>query len=71
MNGNGGGGSGNGGADSATVDTSTGHPIAVAYDTVTATNAANNDYRQPVFAALDGPFGAGRVRLRRQPPATG
>jgi glucoamylase len=57
VNGNGGGGSGNGGADNATVDTSTGHPIAVSYDTVTATNAANNNYRQPVFAALDGPFG--------------
>jgi glucan 1,4-alpha-glucosidase len=57
VNGNGGGGTGNGGADSATVDTSTGHNIAVAYDTVTATNAANNDYRQPVYAALDGPFG--------------
>ena len=57
VNGNGGGGSGNGGADSATVDTSTGHQIAVAYDTVTATNAANNNYRQPVYAALDGPFG--------------
>jgi glucoamylase len=58
VNGNGGGGSGNGGADNATVDTSRGHPIAVAYDTVTATQAANNDYRQPVFAALDGPFAA-------------
>jgi glucan 1,4-alpha-glucosidase len=57
VNGNGGGGTGNGGPDRATVDTSTGHNIAVAYDTVTATNAANNDYRQPVFAALDGPFG--------------
>jgi glucoamylase len=57
VNGNGGGGSGNGGADSATVDTSTGHQIAVAYDTVTATNAANDNYRQPVYAALDGPFG--------------
>ncbi len=57
VNGNGGGGSGNGGADSATVDTSTGHNIAVSYDTVTATQAANNDYRQPVYAALDGPFG--------------
>ena len=34
----------------------TGHPIAVASDTVTATNAANRDYAQPVFAALDGPF---------------
>jgi glucoamylase len=57
VNGNGGGGSGNGGADSATVDTSTGHNIAVSYDTVTATQAANNNYRQPVFAALDGPLG--------------
>ncbi len=57
VNGNGGGGSGNGGADSATVDTSTGHPIPVSYDTVTATQAANNNYRQPVYAALDGPFG--------------
>ncbi len=57
VNGNGGGGSGNGGADNATVDTSTGHQIAVASDTVTATQAANNNYRQPVFAALDGPFG--------------
>jgi glucan 1,4-alpha-glucosidase len=56
VNGNGGGGSGNGGADSATVDTSTGHQIPVAYDTITATNAANNTYRQPVYAALDGSF---------------
>ena len=56
VNGNGGGGSGNGGADAATVDGSTGHPILVASDPVTATNAANRDYAQPVFAALDGPF---------------
>jgi len=56
VNGNGGGGSGNGGKDSSVTDTSKGHPIAVAYDTVTATNAANRDYAQPVFAALDGPF---------------
>ena len=33
VNGNGGGGGGNGGADSATVDTSTGHPVLVASDT--------------------------------------
>ena len=59
VNGNGGGGAGNGGADSATVDTSTGHPVLVASDPVTATNAANRDYAQPVFAALDGPFVAG------------
>jgi glucoamylase len=57
VNGNGGGGSGNGGGDNATVDTSTGHPIAVSYDTVTTTQAANNDYRQPVYVALDGSFG--------------
>jgi glucan 1,4-alpha-glucosidase len=56
VNGNGGGGSGNGGADSATVDTSTGHPVMVAYDTNTQTNAVNRDYAQPVFAALDGPL---------------
>ena len=56
VNGNGGGGRGNGGADTATVDDSSGHPILVASDPVTATNAANRDYAQPVFAALDGPF---------------
>jgi glucan 1,4-alpha-glucosidase len=58
INGNGGGGSGNGGADSATVDTSMGHPVMVAYDMKTTTNAVNRDYAQPVFAALDGPFSA-------------
>jgi glucoamylase len=57
VNGNGGGGAGNGGADSATVDDSTGHPVLVSSDPVTATNAANRDYAQPVFAALDGSFG--------------
>jgi glucoamylase len=57
LNGNGGGGTGNGGADSATVDRSTGHPLLVSSDPVTATNAANRDYAQPVFAALDGSFG--------------
>ena len=56
VNGNGGGGPGNGGADSATVDGSSGHPILVASDPVTATNAANRDYAQPVVVALDGPF---------------
>ena len=54
VNGNGGGGGGNGGGDSATVDTSTGHSVLVSSDTNTATNAANRDYAQPVFAALDG-----------------
>ena len=58
VNGNGGGGGGNGGPDSATVDSSTGHPIAVSSDTNTATNAVNRTYAQPVFAALDGPFSA-------------
>jgi glucoamylase len=56
INGNGGGGPGNGGPDSATMDSSSGHPVMVAYDTNTATNAVNRDYAQPVFAALDGPF---------------
>jgi glucan 1,4-alpha-glucosidase len=56
VNGNGGGGSGNGGADSATTDTSTGHDVLVSDDTTTATNAANRDYGQPVYMALDGPF---------------
>ena len=63
VNGNGGGGSGNGGADSATVDNSTGHPALVAYDTNTATNAANRDYAQPVYAALDGPLADGSSGL--------
>ena len=56
VNGNGGGGPGNGGADRATIDDSTGHPVLVSFDPVTATNAANRDYAQPVYAALDGPF---------------
>jgi glucoamylase len=59
VNGNGGGGSGNGGADSAIVDASSGHPVLVSYDTNTATNAANRDYAQPVYEALDGPLTAG------------
>jgi len=53
VNGNGGGGAGNGGPDSGTVDSSGGHPVPVASDPVTATNAANRDYAQPVFTALD------------------
>jgi glucoamylase len=56
VNGNGGGGSANGGGDSATVDTSMGHPIAVSSDTNTVSNAVNRDYATPVFAAVDGPF---------------
>ena len=58
VNGNGGGGSGNGGADSLTVDSSGGRPALVATDPVTATNAANRDYAQPVALALAGPFSA-------------
>ena len=53
VNGNGGGGAGNGGADSGTVDTSLGHPVLVASDPVTKTNAVNRDYAQPVYVALD------------------
>src|SRR3954451_7881380 len=50
LNSNGGGGAGNGGADSGSV---VGGKL-VGSDTVTATNAANRDYAQPVFSALDG-----------------
>ncbi len=60
VNGNGGGGAGNGGADWAAIDTSTGHPILIAFDPVTATNAVDRDYAQPVYVALDAstPLGA-------------
>ena len=59
VGGNGGGGSGNGGADNAVIDTSTGLPVPVSYDTNTKTNAANRDYAVPSFLALraDRPFG--------------
>jgi glucoamylase len=53
INGNGGGGSGNGGGDTGTSDTSTGHTIPVASDTVTTTNAVNRTYAVPVYSALD------------------
>jgi glucoamylase len=53
VNGNGGGGPQNAGADTGAVDTSPGHPVPVAIDTKTATIAANRDYAQPVYAALD------------------
>ena len=56
VNGNGGGGPGNGGPDGATIDDSTGHPVLVSSDPITTTNAANRDYAQPVFAALDATF---------------
>jgi glucan 1,4-alpha-glucosidase len=67
VNGNGGGGPGNGGADSATVDTSTGQPILVADDPVTATNAANRDYAQPVYAALGGGLSQAESGFAGQP----
>jgi glucoamylase len=54
LNGNGGGGTANGGADSGDVARSNGHTLLVGSDPVTATNAANRDYAQPVFSALDG-----------------
>ncbi|GCF08711.1 glucodextranase DOMON-like domain-containing protein [Dictyobacter arantiisoli] len=53
INGNGGGGTGNGGADNAAIDTSQGRSIPISYDTNTKTNAANRDYAQPVYSALD------------------
>src|SRR5205823_11872653 len=53
INGNGGGGSGNGGGDSGIIDTSTGHNVPVAFDTVTSSNAANRNYAVPVYSALD------------------
>src|SRR5438034_5355436 len=53
INGNGGGGSGNGGGDSGTIDTSTGHNIPIAFDTLTTSNAFNRDYAVPVYSALD------------------
>jgi glucoamylase len=53
LNGNGGGGSGNGGGDTGTLDTSTGHPVLVALDMNTASNAANRTYAVPVYTALD------------------
>jgi glucoamylase len=55
VGGNGGGGDavkGNGGADNAVIDTTTGSPVPVSYDTVTATNAANRDYAVPTYLAL-------------------
>jgi glucoamylase len=54
LNGNGGGGTkGNGGADTGGIAQSSGHTVLVGSDTVTATNAANRDYAQPVYSALD------------------
>src|SRR4051794_9976517 len=61
LNGNGGGDDNpaddrpnNGGADSGDIARANGHTLLVGSDPVTATNAANRDYAQPVFSALDG-----------------
>ncbi len=67
--GNGGGGTGNGGADNAVIDTTTGSPVPVSYDTVTATNAANRDYAVPTYLALraNPPFSAANSGFVGQP----
>ena len=52
LNGNGGGPTDNAGADTGATQGN----VLVGSDTVTATNAANRDYAQPVFSALDGDF---------------
>ena len=53
INGNRGGGTGNGGGDSGVIDTSTGHPVPIAFDTKTSSQAANRTYAVPVYSALD------------------
>jgi glucoamylase len=53
INGNGGGGNGNGGGDNGSIDTSTGHNVPIAFDTVTTSNAFNRTYAVPVYSALD------------------
>ena len=71
INGNGGGGTGNGGAD--TGDDRHARPATRPRrrtTPVTTTNAANRDYAQPVYTALDGAVPAGHQRLRRRSPAT-
>jgi hypothetical protein len=52
LNGNGGGPPDNAGADTGAVD----GDVLVGSDPVTATNAANRDYAQPVYSALDADF---------------
>jgi glucoamylase len=56
--GNGGGGAANGGADTAVVDTSTGSPVPVSFDTKTTSQANRTAYAVPSFVALvaDRPF---------------
>src|SRR2546426_11481835 len=53
INGNGGGGSGNGHGDTGTIDTTTGHNVPIASDTLTTSNAINRTYAAPVYSALD------------------
>src|SRR5260370_3149607 len=53
INGNGGGGSGNGGGDAGTIDTSSGHTVPIAFDTVGKSNLFNRNYAVPVYSALD------------------
>ena len=36
------------------IDTSTGQPVPVSYDTSTSSNAVNRDYAVPLYAALRG-----------------
>lgn len=56
--GNGGGGGSNGGADTAVVDTSSGTPVPVSYDTSTTSQATTRSYAVPSYIALraDHPF---------------
>jgi glucan 1,4-alpha-glucosidase len=58
--GNGGGGAANGGADTAVVDTTTGLPVPVSYDTATTSQANRTAYAVPSYLALraDLPFRA-------------
>jgi glucoamylase len=53
LNGNGGGGAANAGADGGTVARDRDHTLLIGSDPVTATIAANRDYAQPVYSALD------------------
>jgi glucoamylase len=57
LNGNGGGAPGNGGADTGAVQ----GDMLIGSDTVTATNAANRDYAQPVYSALAADDGFSQV----------
>ncbi|MES2092569.1 MAG: glucodextranase DOMON-like domain-containing protein [Actinomycetota bacterium] len=52
--GNGGGGAANGGADTAVIDTSTGRPVPVSFDTKTASQANRTAYAVPSYLALIG-----------------